>query len=204
VGALPDSLFQGHVIIDEARFLEKFPSSPGYSLFLADAKTTGPGLAGVRDRLRTAASDTGARVELTRDVLAAFHQIENTYIAIFTVLGTLGVVLGSLGLVIVVTRSLQDRRGEFAVLTAIGLPSSVLARMMVAEFGSLVVWGLAIGAVASMLAILPALTALPAGPALLLVALLLSGVLVLNLVCGWLTFRWSLRGLRPALGSAAL
>jgi hypothetical protein len=37
-----------------------------------------------------------------------------------------------------------------------------------------------------MLAILPALTALPAGPALLLVALLLSGVLVLNLVCGWL------------------
>jgi putative ABC transport system permease protein len=167
-------------------------------------RTTAADLVALRDRLTTSVADAGGRVELTRDVLAAFHQIENTYIAIFNVLGTLGVVLGSLGLVIVVARNLQERRGEFAVLTAIGLPSSVLARMMVAEFGSLVVWGLAIGAVASMLAILPALTALPAGPALLLVALLLSGVLVLNLVCGWLTFRWSLRGLRPALGSAAL
>jgi len=202
VGALPDSLFQGHLIVDETRFLEKFPSSAGYTLFLADMRTPGPGIAAVRDRLRSAVVDAGGRVDFTRDVLAAFHQIENTYIAIFTVLGTLGVVLGSLGLAIVVARSLQDRRGEFAVLTAIGLSKAVLARMVLAEFGRLVAWGLAIGVVASSIAILPILPALPPGPTLLLVGLMLFGIVALNLTCGWLTFRWSLRDLRPGLGQA--
>jgi len=202
VGALPDSLFQGHLIVDETRFLEKFPSSAGYTLFLADMRTPGPGIAAVRDRLRSAVVDAGGRVDFTRDVLAAFHRIENTYIAIFTVLGTLGVVLGSLGLAIVVARSLQDRRGEFAVLTAIGLSKAVLARMVLAEFGRLVAWGLAIGVVASSIAILPILPALPPGPTLLLVGLMLFGIVALNLTCGWLTFRWSLRDLRPGLGQA--
>jgi len=139
-------------------------------------------------------------VELTRDVLAAFHQIENTYIAIFNVLGTLGVVLGSLGLAIVVARNLQERRGEFAVLTAIGLPRDVLAKMVFAEFGRLVLWGLALGAVASLVAIWPSLTALPAAPTLALVATMLAGIVALNLACGWAIFRWSVRDLRPGLG----
>ncbi len=201
IGALPDSIFQGHVIVDESLFLKKFPSSPGYSLFLCDAKNVATtDLVALRDRLTTSVADAGGRVELTRDVLAAFHQIENTYIAIFNVLGTLGVVLGSLGLAIVVARNLQERRGEFAVLTAIGLPRDVLAKMVFAEFGRLVLWGLALGAVASLVAIWPSLTALPAAPTLALVATMLAGIVALNLACGWAIFRWSVRDLRPGLG----
>ncbi len=203
VGALPDSIFQGHVIVDESLFLEKFPSSPGYSLFLADAKTPAADFVALRDRLAASVADAGGRVELTRDVLAAFHRIENTYIAIFLVLGTLGVVLGSLGLALVVARNLRERRGEFAVLSAIGLPPAVLARMVFAEFGRLVAWGLAVGAAASLVAIAPGLTALPAAPTLALVAAMLAGILVLNLACGWLIFRWSIRDLRPGLGGTA-
>lgn len=202
VGALPDSLFQGHVIVDEARFLEKFPSHAGYTQFLADVKTPAEASA-VRDRLAAATADAGTRVELTRDVLAAFHRIENTYIAIFNVLGSLGVVLGSLGLALVVARNLQERRGEFAVLAAIGLPPAVLAKMVFAEFGSLVLWGLAIGTVASLVAIWPSLTALPAAPTLALVAAMLAGIVALNLACGWAVFRWSLRTLRPGMEQAA-
>ena len=205
VGALPDSIFQGHLIIDEQLFLKKFPSNPGYSLFLLDAKSSAPAAIGaLRDRLATAAADAGGKVELTRDVLAAFHQIENTYIAIFNVLGSLGVVLGSLGLAIVIARNLRERRGEFAVLTAIGLPREVLAKMVFAEFSRLVLWGLAIGALASVVAIWPSLTALPAAPTLLLIAGMLAGVALLNLACGWAIFRWSLRDLRPSVVLAAM
>lgn len=200
IGALPDSIFQGHVIVDESLFLKKFPSSPGFSLFLADAKVPASDLVALRDRLTTSVSDAGGRVELTRDVLTAFHQIENTYIAIFNVLGTLGVVLGSLGLAIVVARNLQERRGEFAVLTAIGLPREVLAKMIFAEFGRLVLWGLVLGTVASLIAIAPSLTAFPAAPTLVLVATMLAGIVALNLACGWLIFRMSVRDLRPGLG----
>ncbi len=204
VGALPDSIFQGSLIVDETLFLKKFPSNAGYSLFLLDAKSPVPAaLVALRDRLTTATTDAGGKVELTRDVLTAFHQIENTYIAIFNVLGALGVVLGSLGLAIVVARNLSERRGEFAVLTAIGLPRTVLAKMVFTEFGQLVLWGLAVGAFASLVAIWPSLTALPAAPTLILVATMLTGILVLNLASGWLIFRWSLRDLRPGTAMAA-
>lgn len=201
-GTIRDSIFQGYLIVDEQLFLKKYPAHAGYSLFLVDAKSPAD-LPALRGRLETSLADAGGRVELTRDVLAAFHQIENTYIAIFNVLGSLGVVLGSLGLAIVVARSLRERHGEFAVMTAIGIPRAVLGRMVFSEYGRLVLWGLAIGAVASLIAIWPSLTTLPALPAALLAGGLLVGIVALNLVSGWLVFHWSLRGLRPGMEQAA-
>jgi ABC-type antimicrobial peptide transport system permease subunit len=198
VGTLPDSLFQGYLVTDERLFLEHFPSNPGYSIFLVDA----PGsqdVGALRGRLEGALTDAGGRVDLTRDVLASFHQIENTYIAIFNVLGTLGVILGSLGLAIVVARNLRERRGEFGVMTAIGLPQGVLARMVYSEFGRLVVWGIAIGTLTSGIAVWPSLPTLPAGPTLLLVGGMLAGIVALNLASGWAIFRWAMRDLRPAV-----
>lgn len=198
VGTLPDSLFQGYLVTDERLFLEHFPSNPGYSIFLVDA----PGsqdVGALRGRLEGALTDAGGRVDLTRDVLASFHQIENTYIAIFNVLGTLGVILGSLGLAIVVARNLRERRGEFGVMTAIGLPQGVLARMVYSEFGRLVVWGIAIGTLTSGIAVWPSLPTLPAGPTLLLVGGMLAGIVALNLASGWAIFRWAMRDLRPGV-----
>ncbi|MDP3068816.1 MAG: FtsX-like permease family protein [Opitutaceae bacterium] len=203
VGTLPDSIFQGHLIVDEALFLKKFPSSGGYALFLADAKNPGGDLTALRDRLTASAADAGGKVELTRDVLAAFHQIENTYIAIFTALGTLGVVLGSLGLAVVVARNLRERRGEFAVMSAIGLPRAVLGRMVFHEFATLVVWGLAIGAVSSVVAIAPSLAALPAAGTLAAVGAMLLGIALLNLACGWVVFQRATGELRPSVALAA-
>lgn len=201
-GTIPDSLFQGYVIVDEAAFLQRFPTHAGYSVFLIDARQT-DALDPLRTKLETALRDAGGRVELTREVLAAFHQIENTYIAIFNVLGSLGVVLGSLGLAIVIARNLRERRGEFAVMSAIGIPRRVLARMVFSEFGRLIGWGIAIGTLASIVAVWPSIPALPTAPTLLLVAGMLAGIVLLNLLCGWLIFRWSMRDLRPAMALSA-
>jgi len=197
-GTLADSIFQGYLLVDEAAFLARYPSHPGYSVFLVDAARPAE-IPALQARLAAATSDAGGRVETTRDVLAAFHQIENTYLAIFHVLGALGVVLGSLGLAVVVARNLRERRGEFAVLAAVGIPPAVLARLVFAEFGRLVLWGIAIGLVASALAIWPGLAALPAAPTLALVAGLFLGIVALNLASGWLVFRWALRDLRPSV-----
>ncbi|MBI5692910.1 MAG: hypothetical protein HZC55_22765 [Verrucomicrobia bacterium] len=196
-GTLKDSVFQGYLLVDEAAFLARYPSHPGYSIFLVDAARPG-GIAALQPRLAAAVGDVGGRVDTTREVLTAFHQIENTYIAIFNVLGALGVVLGSLGLAIVIARNLRERRGEFAVMAAIGLPPPVLARLVVAEFGRLVLWGIGIGLGAAIVAVWPGLGTLPAAPTLALVGGLLAGILLLNLASGWLVFRWSLRDLRPS------
>ena len=177
-------------------------AGPSRGIFLVDAKSPAD-LRGLAGRLSAATADAGGRVDLTRDVLAAFHQIENTYIAIFNVLGSLGVVLGSLGLAIVVARNLRERRGEFAVMTAMGIPRALLAQMVLTEFGWLVVWGVAIGAPAAALAVWPGLTTLPAVPTIVLVIGLTAGIVALNFASGWFIFRWSLRDLRPSLEHAA-
>mgnify|MGYP000570489259 CR=1 FL=1 len=88
-------------------------------------------------------------------------------------------------------------------MTAMGIPRAVLGRMVFSEYGRLVLWGLAIGAGASVVAIWPSFTTLPAVPAALLAGGLLAGIVALNLVCGWLVFRWSLRDLRPSVEQAA-
>ena len=161
-------------------------------------------LATLRIRLETATRDAGGRVELTRDVLAAFHGIENTYIAIFNVLGSLGVILGSLGLTIVVARNVRERRGELAAMLAMGIPRGVLARMVFSEFGRLVFLGIALGAVAALVAVWPSLTTLPPVSTVALVVGLLVGIVGLNLASGWLVWRWSLREIHASRAHTAL
>ncbi len=192
VGTIKDSIFQGYLLVDEQLFLRRFPYNPGYSIFLVDAVADAD-LHNLRNRIESAGADAGASVGLTRDILKSFHEIENTYIAIFNVLGTLGVILGSLGLAIVVARSIQERLGEFSVMWSIGIPRKLLARLVFSEYSRLVVWGLVVGVSASMLSILPNLPTLPALPTALLVASLLLGIVFLNLICGRFAFTWASR-----------
>jgi len=149
-GVVKDSIFQGSLIIDESRFLEKFPSASGYSLFLAQDETA-------KETLQTATADLGGKVTSTQERLAAFHEVENTYIAIFHVLGGLGIVLGSIGVGVVTARNLIERRSEFALLKTLGLSRTQRAGIVTKEARTLISWGLGIGLVSSMVAVLPLL-----------------------------------------------
>ena len=78
-------------VVDEAAFLERFPSGSGYRLFLAEAEDAD----GMRGEIQKSLADTGVTVEKSLERLEAFHGVENTYIAIFHLLGGLGVVLAT-------------------------------------------------------------------------------------------------------------
>lgn len=188
VGTIKDSIFQGQLLVDEAHLLREFPSNAGYSIFLVGTQA-GADIMSLRNGIENAGTDEGAKVGLTKDILQSFHEIENTYIAIFNVLGSLGVLIGSLGLTIVVARSIQERLGEFSVMSAIGISRHILGRMVFSEYSRLVYWGLLVGLVASIISIWPNLQNLPALPTAILVLGLLAGIVVLNLVCGILAFK---------------
>src|SRR5262249_50821770 len=70
-------------------------------------------------------------------------------------LGGLGLLLGALGLAIVLMRSVWERRGELALLRALGYRQSALGWLMLAENGFLLLLGLAIGAVTALLSVAP-------------------------------------------------
>jgi ABC-type antimicrobial peptide transport system permease subunit len=128
------------------------------------------------------------------DRLNAFNAVQNTYLGTFQVLGGLGLLLGSAGLGIVVLRNVLERRGELALLIAVGFRRRGLQRLVLGEHAALLALGLGIGLAAAAVAVLPALlspgTHLPYGS----LALTLGAVLVNGLSWTWMATRVALRG----------
>ena len=149
-GVIKDSIFQGSLVVDEEMLVEKFPSMGGYELFLvADEEA--------RENLQIATADLGGKVTATKDRLAAFHEVENTYIAIFNVLGALGMILGSVGVGVVTARNLVERKEEFQTLKVLGISKASRNEIMKKEVSSMVTWGLGIGLVSALVSVIPVL-----------------------------------------------
>ena len=180
VAALKDSILQGVLIVSEANFLRMFPAQEGYRFFLLDvpaARATAVSAA-LTERL----GDLGLRVESSRDRLAAYHKVENTYLSTFQSLGTLGLVLGTVGLLAVLLRNVLERRAELALLRAVGYRQATLAAMVVAEHVLLMVCGLACGTVSALVAIAPALATRGGAVPVAIIGLLLVGVTAAGLM----------------------
>jgi len=155
VAALSDSIFQGELLISEANFLRLFPDQAGYRFFLIDSPTEKT--AEVTSALERTLSDYGFDVASTASRLAAYHQVENTYLSTFQTLGALGLLLGTVGLAAVLARNVLERRRELALLSAVGYRRSNLATMILAENALILVGGLAIGTACAVVAIIPAI-----------------------------------------------
>src|SRR6202008_320664 len=95
----------------------------------------------------------------TTQRLKAYLAVENTYLSTFQALGGLGLVLGSLGLAVVLLRSIWERRAELALLRALGFRQRLLRRLILAENGYLLILGLAVGTGAALLSVAPHLAA---------------------------------------------
>jgi len=155
VGMINSSILQGSLIISEEKFREHFPSEDGYRMFLVDAPEQSA--KAVSQVLSRDLSDFGFEVTSTVERLGAFSEVEDTYLSIFQLLGGLGLILGSVGLGLVVLRNMLERRGELAMMRAVGFEKSILKRLVVYEHWGLMVWGMAWGVVCAMTAVGPAL-----------------------------------------------
>jgi len=107
--------------------------------------------------------------------------VENTYLAIFQALGGIGLLLGSVGLALLVGRSVVERRSELALLGAVGFTRRRLVRLVTGEHVILLALGLGVGLVSSLLSLVPALlspgaVAAPGAIVITLVALAAAGV----------------------------
>lgn len=191
VGALADSVLQSELIIGEAAFVRLFPRQEGYRVWMIETPLDqlGPVTTHLEDRL----SDFGLDVMDTHERWASYHQVENTYLATFQALGSLGLLLGTVGLGAVLARNVLERRREIGLLTAVGYAPSNVRSMVLSEGLALVVGGLMIGTVCAVVAILPALRdraqSLPLGSlATLLIGVVITGALA-SLVAIKLTTR---------------
>lgn len=181
VGNLPMrlSLFQGAILISDEAFTRHFPSEDGFRVFLVDAPPEERDAAAAA--LNTAFDRSGMDAIPAVERLRRFYAVESTYLAMFLLLGGLGMVLGSAALGVVALRNLLERRREIAMLRAVGFARSGLLRLFLLEYALLLGAGLAVGVLAAAVAMLPAFVSSgsPVSPgflAALLGAIALAGV----------------------------
>jgi hypothetical protein len=162
VAALSGSVLQGQVLISAAAFEQHFPDEGGVRFMLVDVPDAGREQAAALLPERLA--DAGLVLTPCRERLAALSAVENTYLAIFLGLGGLALLLGSAGLWAVVMRNVDERRGELALLRAVGFSRQRVLGAVIVEHGALLVGGLGAGVLAGGLAVLPAILASGDGP----------------------------------------
>jgi putative ABC transport system permease protein len=191
VGALADSVLQSELIIGEPAFVRIFPRHEGYRVWMID--TAGVPSEPITTHLEDRLSDFGLDVIDTHERWAAYHQVENTYLATFQALGSLGLLLGTVGLGAVLARNVLERRREIGLLAAVGYAPSNVRSMVLSEGLTLVLGGLLIGTTCALIAIFPALReraqSLPIGSVLTL----LAGVVVTGMIASLIAMRLTTR-----------
>ncbi len=194
IGGLAGSVFQGNIIIDESLFLEEFPSHSGTSWFLIEGEPA------QQDEMQASLirsfRDYGFEVSGTAEKLAEFKTVENTYLTIFLVLGALGLLLGTIGLAIVLARSILERSKELAVMIATGIPQSKIIQMLLTEYGLLVIYSILAGTGTALLAVLPALLSVNIDISLSFILWLIVGIITNALLWVWVIALVQIRRLK--------
>lgn len=153
VGLLKESIFQGELLMAETYFLQMYPNQSGYNFLLVAASPEQA--TDARELLEMGLGRNGVEIIATADRLKTYLQVENTYLAMFQVLGGLGLLLGTIGLAVVLLRSVWERRGELALLRALGYRRSALACLLLAENGFLLSLAVAVGMLAAFFSVAP-------------------------------------------------
>lgn len=206
VGLLKGSALQSEIVISEAAFKRLFPNRSGRAMFFfemkpeaaTDARASAPARAPAATGAPTAteaATALGAALEKslaeygfdafpTQRRIDAFMAVERTYISAFQALGGLGLLLGTLGLAAAALRNAAERRGELALMRAVGFTMRSMAAMTLAETLFTLALGLGIGAGSAALAIAPQLASSPGEIPWLVLGGTLFGSLGLGLISG--------------------
>ena len=155
VATLSNSIFQSVLLMGEENFHALFPSVDGFHVVLVDCPPDRQDE--VRKELNLELGEYAANVEPTSSRLAQYLTIQNTYLSTFQALGALGLMLGSIGLAVVLVRTVIERRSELALLASLGFRRADRVRLVLSENVFLLVLGLVVGSVCALLGIIPAL-----------------------------------------------
>jgi ABC-type lipoprotein release transport system permease subunit len=153
IAGLSPSVFQGYALISNTNFLKNFPTSSGSNLFLIDVpkgkeKETG-------EELQSVFRDDGWEMTTTVQRLMEFNSVTNTYLSIFLALGALGLILGTVGLAVVLARTILERKKEIAMMQSLGFTQKMIVGLLIREYAILLLWGILIGFISAVVAVLP-------------------------------------------------
>ena len=190
-GMFANSIFQGVLVMSESNFQKLFPEQAGFRYFLIEVSPAQA--AELSQVLESNLGDYGFDAELVSSRLADFLAVQNTYLSTFQTLGGLGLLLGTIGLATVMLRNVLERRGEFALLRAIGFQQASVARLVIWENAVLLACGLLTGTVAALLAMSPHLLSVGSDLSWSNLLLMLGGVFLVGMLAAIVAVRAAMR-----------
>ena len=101
--------------------------------------------------------DKGWVMQGTRQKLAEFNSIENTYLSIFFLMGAFGMLLGIIGLSIFIVRNMLERKNELALFKSLGFKNKTILQILLSEYITLFLAGTLSGTLSACFAALPTL-----------------------------------------------
>lgn len=185
IGGTAPSVFQGRVIISEQNFLDRFPESSGTGVFLIEGNPADSSV--IVEETSMGLRDHGWAMESCAVRLAEFNSVTNTYLSIFMVLGAFGLLLGTIGLAVVLLRTINERKNEIALQRALGFSLNRVRKQLVFEFSFLLIFGNFIGCLAAVISTFPSLLKSNSGASfsgvlIILIVLILNGYLWIQLI----------------------
>jgi hypothetical protein len=177
IGGLANSIFQGNLLISASVLDQLYPSNSGSRILLFDGSMEQA--ESIESEFIRIYRDHGIGIEPTTTRLARFNSIENTYLSIFLIMGTLGMLLGTLGLGIILLRNLQERASELALFRASGFSRTFITSLIFREYAILLAVGTLIGGTASIISVIPGILS-PTGEISLGLLLMILVILIGN------------------------
>lgn len=153
VAALADSVLPSAIVVSEGAFVRLFPSDEGYRIWLIDAPESR--VSELATTIAERLTPLGVEVVDARDRLASQRRAMHAYLDAWAALGSLGLVLATLGLGTGLARNLLGRQREWGWLRVAGYQPGHLRRLVIMEGAIIVAAGLLIGAAAAAVAAAP-------------------------------------------------
>ena len=153
IGGLKGSVFQGSILISDSVFVANFPSVSGSKVMLVDGNLENK--TEIEESLNSNLIDYGIELSATNERLAEFYSVSNTYLTVFMILGSLGVLIATLGMGVVLLRTILERKHEFALMISIGFSKKQLLNLVMLENVILLSLGIFIGVFAAFIGVIP-------------------------------------------------
>ncbi len=178
IAGLENSIFQGNLIIAQNIFIDNFPDVGGSNIFLVDA--TNICESGLKQMLENNFQNVGIIVSSTKERLALFYSVTNTYLDIFISLGGIALILSLIGTAVLIARVVNEQKSELAMLQAMGISRYIILKIIFIENGLILFTGIVVGTVSAVVATIPSIVSnfvsLPVSLiSTLLIACLLNG-----------------------------
>ena len=149
-GTLRNSIFQGNILIDNHLFSEIWDEITGSEVMLI--KVNEDETESVKLLISQALNNYGVHVMTTNDRLKMFHSVTDTYLTIFMMLGSIGLLLGIMSFIIVIRKNLASRRQEIHVYRSLGFPDQKIADLLYVENSIVPVYAIGTGFIGAFLA----------------------------------------------------